>query len=754
MIGRLLLALIIVVACGAGIAGAQTPSAAAAPLTAADAQRVVDVLQDPQKRAELIRDLEAIAKAGPAPANPAASGSPPAASGSTPPKPAPALALAPHSLGAQILAGLSQRGDRLAGDAIEAFRTITAARGLLHWANGVAADPARRGAVLAAIWRAALVAGGALLFEWLTGRLVSRSVALLARHAPAGEPRGDASETASEAPTEPADEWRLLQRLPLALVRLGMDLVPIGVFWAAASLFAGLAEHELTRLTILAVVNAYAASRAIVAVGRMFASPDFDRLRLLHIDGRQAAWLVRWLRRITVVAVFGAAAIEVAGLFGLYPRAAATLGRLVALIVAIMSGIVVLRSRRAVRQRLRADGQARGVLARWRNAVAATWHYLALIAIAAAWVLWSAGAGSGLGGLRVLLGSIGIVIAGRFIAILALGVLDRAFRLSLGPTASARAAGAASRAARYHPAARVAVIALIAGGTAIMLLQFWGAGAFTWFRYGSIGARLASALTTVALAAIAAIIVWEGANARLERRLARLSAAGSASHAARLRTLLPILRAGLFVAVLMVVGLTALSEIGIDIAPLLAGAGIVGIAVGFGSQKLVQDVIGGMFVLFENAIQVGDWITVAGLSGTVEQLSVRNIWLRGGDGVVHIIPFSAVTSISNSNRGIGNAAVSLTVAYREDTERVFSALRDVCGGMRKEPEFAALMLGDLQLWVDAVKAWGVLISGTIACTDSGRWAVQHEFNRRVQQRFRADGIALSDWYGGAPVESA
>ena len=91
-----------------------------------------------------------------------------------------------------------------------------------------------------------------------------------------------------------------------------------------------------------------------------------------------------------------------------------------------------------------------------------------------------------------------------------------------------------------------------------------------------------------------------------------------------------------------------MSAIGVNIAPLLAGAGIVGIAVGFGSQKLVQDVVTGVFLLLENAMQVGDFVTVSGLSGTVENLTVRSIRLRAGDGSVHIIPFSAVTSVTNA----------------------------------------------------------------------------------------------------------
>jgi small-conductance mechanosensitive channel len=336
---------------------------------------------------------------------------------------------------------------------------------------------------------------------------------------------------------------------------------------------------------------------------------------------------------------------------------------------------------------------------------------------------------------------VAIAVAARLVAIVVLGMLDRAAHPS--PELTRRLPGAA-RAARYHVPTRFIMRMAIIAVTAVLLLQFWGANAFLWFGPDRIGGRLVSALVTIAVAALAAIIVWEGANAALERRISRLSKAGSAAHSVRLRTLLPMLRAALLSVILAVVGLTALSQIGVNIAPLLAGAGVIGIAVGFGAQKLVQDVITGMFVLFENAIQIGDWVTVAGLSGNVERLSVRNIWLRGNDGAVHIIPFSAVTSITNTSRGLGNATVSVTVAYTEDSRRVTEALMGIAAEMRADPDFAPLMLGDLALWVDAVKAAGVTHAGVIACSDAGRWPVQREFNRRLQQRFRELGIELSN----------
>src|SRR5581483_7332788 len=271
---------------------AAAPARAAAPagLSPVEAQRVIDLLQDPKKRADFIENLQAIAKA------------------------APAGHLAPHSLGAQLLYRGSHLADALAAEAAATAQTVVRTPLLFYWIGDIAADPAQRAAVLNALWRAALVVGCAVLLEQFARALAARPVAALARHAPSnGEGNGGNGGTQGGG-----GEWRLLRRLPFALARFAFDLVPIGVFWATGSLLSGFAEAEMTRSAISIVIAAYTLSRGIVALGRMLASPQIGRLRLFHIDHAQAAYLVRWLRLVTVVAVFGTALVDLAVLFGLY----------------------------------------------------------------------------------------------------------------------------------------------------------------------------------------------------------------------------------------------------------------------------------------------------------------------------------------------------------------------------------------------------------------------------------------------------
>jgi hypothetical protein len=277
------------------------------------------------------------------------------------------------------------------------------------------------------------------------------------------------------------------------------------------------------------------------------------------------------MRRITVVAVFGGALAEAELLFGLYPAAHDALVKLVALIVHLFLVIIVLQCRWSVAERIRAPAQAGGTLALLRNRLARVWHYIAIFYIIGLWVVWAFGIRNGYSGLlRFCIITILVVVLARLVSIVALGALDRVFRIN--SDVPRRYPGLDQRARRYYLPLRRILSGTVGVLTFLALLQAWGLDVLAWFHNGRTGARLLSALTTIAIAAAAAVVVWECANAAIDRRLELLGRSGRAT---RLRTLLPLLRTALLVAIAIVIGLTALSELGIDIAPLLAGAGII-----------------------------------------------------------------------------------------------------------------------------------------------------------------------------------
>ncbi|MBV9735221.1 MAG: mechanosensitive ion channel [Acidisphaera sp.] len=782
--------LLLVCAVGGATAHAQSPPAVApapaatmpsAPtLSPAQAQQVLDVLQDDRKRAAFLATLQDIAKALPppaatpavpvasaAPASPAAPATPAASAGSS------VLPLAPNSLGAVLLLGLSHRLTVASSEFVQTARTVTDFPLLGIWLRHLAQNPQAQRRLLDAGWKLGLVLLFGAAVERLAVRALRRSrrsldgmrldcrtgrrvrIAQLEESVPVESvPMEsvpvDAPANSTDGLFVPPRRRRpspaaLMRRVPFVLLRLVIDLVPVGAFAAVGYglLATPLGGEETTRLVILAVMNAYLTCRILMCATRMMVSPNSPPLRLVHVSDETAAYITVWVRRLAIISIFGYALTEVGLLFGLYPAVHDALLKLVALVAHTCLVIIVLQIRRPVADWLRAGAEARGPYAVLRNRAAEIWHYVAIFYIVALWLVWAFEVENGFARLwHVFLSTVIVVTLARLAAIVALGALDRSFRI--GPDLAARFPGLEARADRYHPLLRGVVSVVIGAFALVALLQAWGLGALLWFRSGQLGGRLVSALLTIAVACAVAVAVWEASNAALERRLARLTSGVQIARAARLRTLLPILRTALFIAILTVVGLTALSEIGVNIGPLLAGAGIVGVAIGFGSQKLVQDFITGIFLLFENAMQVGDWVTVSGLSGSVEHLSIRTIRLRAGDGSVHIIPFSAVTSVTNTNRGIGNAAVSVTVAYEEDTDRIGGLLTSIVAEMRTDPAFAGVISSDLQLWgVDKVDAATVTIVGQIVCTDTGRWGVQREFNRRMKKRFQELGITVA-----------
>ena len=140
-------------------------------------------------------------------------------------------------------------------------------------------------------------------------------------------------------------------------------------------------------------------------------------------------------------------------------------------------------------------------------------------------------------------------------------------------------------------------------------------------------------------------------------------------------------------------------------------------------------------------MQVGDFITVADLSGSVEHLSIRTVRLRAPDGALHVVPFSSVSTVTNTNRGLGNASIRVSVTADSDVEKVFAAIKSVVDDMRADPRFKDLILSEADIWgVDQMDGFMITILGQIRTLDKGRWPVQRGFNLRILERFRESNI--------------
>lgn len=540
--------------------------------------------------------------------------------------------------------------------------------------------------------------------------------------------------------------WGLLRHLPLALAGLVLDVVPLAVFFVVAGVTLNLLAGDTGPVAafVTQAINIYVIARIVMAVMRLIVSPTTSALRLVPLGDARARYLQRWMRAMVATTATGMVLVEAIRTFGGSEDASTAVSKLTALVVHLCLLVIVAQCARPVGDWIR-QGRPGSPLNHVRGWLADIWAFVASFFIIALWLVWALGVENGFPKLLRFAGlSAAVIVGARLVSILAYGGLARALHGgAAGETVSQEKAEAAARAARYYSALRSILSFVITLATILMLLEVWGVDAFGWLTQGPVGRRLTSATLTIAVAAAAAIVVWEAANLGIDRRLRQWSLTGDTVRAARLRTLLPMLRAALFIVILLVVGLTTLSQIGINTTPLVAGVSIVGAAITFGSQKLVQDFITGIFLLMENAMQVGDWVTVAGVSGSVEYLSLRTVRLRAGDGSLHTIPFSSVSTVNNVNRGIGNAAIKLVFDQSVDLARALALIKRLGAELRADDAFKDMILNDLELWgVDQIDGATITVVGQIRCLDRGRWGVQREFNARAFDLFRAEGIAL------------
>lgn len=539
-------------------------------------------------------------------------------------------------------------------------------------------------------------------------------------------------------------QWSLLQRLPYALLHALLRAIPLAAFIGVAFVAMSWLTDDGTpdADVVETLIEIYAVAWAIVLASGFLFAGDVPRLRMLPLGDTWAAFSDRWVWRLVVVLGIGVAVAETPVSLGLTEQAHLGIEKAVALIGHVLIAVLILEIRRPVADWLRSKCATKGLLRFLANWLADTWAAVAVFIVMALWFIWALDVRNGYrallehGGFSLL-----ILVGARVVAIVTLGVLGRIFKPRDGGTQSI----VLQRAQRYYPWLRRLVALVVLLAAAALILWVWDVHMWRLFAGNFVGRRLASACVTIAIAAFAAMLVWEAINVSIERRLHRWTDAGDLMRAARLRTLLPMLRTALLVGIVLVIGLTGLSEIGVNIGPLLAGASIFGVALGFGSQKLVQDFITGMFLLMENAMQVGDWVTVAGLSGTVEYLSIRTVRLRGGDGALHTVPFSSVSTVTNSNRGLGNASVKVGIAYGQDIDLAAKTLGEIGAQLREDPKFKDGIIGDFSLWgVDQVDGSMVTLVGQMQCRDTARWPTQREFNRRIAQLFGERGIVIAN----------
>jgi small conductance mechanosensitive channel len=231
------------------------------------------------------------------------------------------------------------------------------------------------------------------------------------------------------------------------------------------------------------------------------------------------------------------------------------------------------------------------------------------------------------------------------------------------------------------------------------------------------------------------------------RRIERIADDGDPNHTSefekRAQTISRVLRQASAVLLWSITLMLVLGELGVDLKPFLAGAGILGLAVGFGAQALVKDVITGFFILLENQIRVGDTIKAAGCSGVVEAVNLRTTVLRDIDGSTHIIPNSAITVVTNATRDWARALLDVGVAYKEDIDRCLAVMREVGTEMERDPVFSKKVIGSFEYpGVQEFGASAVILRMVVKTLPQDGATVLRELRRRVKRAFDKAGIEI------------
>jgi small conductance mechanosensitive channel len=331
------------------------------------------------------------------------------------------------------------------------------------------------------------------------------------------------------------------------------------------------------------------------------------------------------------------------------------------------------------------------------------------------------------------------------IAYLAAELLARFAWKFIRPIVGERAHGfAAAPLLRPIRLIRVAVFVLVAGALILPAMELAGVQTFTgldprgvatWF-FGS-GLRIGLILVlSYAIVRVTSLII-----ARFEQDVMETAGLEYAEQAKRVRTLGNLLRSTLMGLVFCISVLMILRELNLDITPILTGAGIAGVAIGFGAQTLVKDIISGFFLLLENQVRVGDVVTINGQGGLVEALTLRTIVLRDETGAVHIFPNGSITTLANQTKDFSYYVINLAVDIDEDPDRVMQVMREVADDLRADPKFSSVILQPLEVsGVDSFTDANIVIKSRIKTLPLKQWDTGRELRRRLLKRLAAEGI--------------
>jgi small conductance mechanosensitive channel len=485
-------------------------------------------------------------------------------------------------------------------------------------------------------------------------------------------------------------------------------------------------------------LNAFLLVELVKALLRALIMPRHASLRLLPVSDPSAAFAYRRSASIASLLGYGlmvATPIVTSQITVAVGRASGVLFMLIALVLALF-GIWRLKGRLA--RDARQNGQTDDLTGQVLSVIQRLWPWLATLYVIGVFLI---AVSRPVEVLPFVLGA-----TGRSILYVALGValatlLGRTIQHGV-PLPSRVRADLPLLGQRLHRALpmmlrviRFAVMILVT----VLVIDAWSLVDLSSWLGSSYGEALAAALLSTAFILLAAYLIWLAFMSWIEYRLS--DSVGRIA-GARERTLLSLLSNAFTIVVVTIVSMLTLSELGINIGPLLAGAGVLGLAIGFGAQTMVRDIITGVFIQFENAINTGDVVTVAGVTGTVERLSVRSVGLRDLAGTYHLIPFSAVDTVANFNRGFAYHVAEIGIAYKESVGDAKAAMAEAFKRLQAG-ELGAGIVGDLEMQgVTALGDSSVVVRARVKTLPGRQWAIGRAYNELLKDVFDEHGIEI------------
>lgn len=534
---------------------------------------------------------------------------------------------------------------------------------------------------------------------------------------------------------------RLVICVALAAV---VDVLVVALAYLGGNLIATFAIGETGELSTRAslFLNAFLVIELLKVGVRMLFASRYDGLRLLPIGAGEASYWNRWIARL--IGLVGYGLMVVVPLVNAYvaPAVGQGLGTLIMIGAFLYAVVVVLKNRGRLRNAIDAKAD-KATMAASRVSLqlfARIWH---LFALAYFVMVLTVTLTRPVDALPFVLFATLKTIAAVVVGLLASNFLTQTIgrRIRLTDDLRRKLPLLEARLNSYVPNALRVIRTVIVVLVVMVVLNAWNVFDLAAWYASEAGRGLVAKLISVAMILVIAVMAWLALASLIEHKLNPETGGGVPS--ARAQTLLTLFRNALAIALITMTAMIVLAEIGINIGPLIAGAGVLGLAIGFGAQKLVQDIITGIFIQVENAMNTGDVVTVGGITGTAEKLSIRSVGIRDLSGTYHLVPFSSVDTVSNYMREFGNHVGEYGIAYRESIDEAIEQLKIAFEDLKASDEHGHKLLEPLNVaGVIALADSSVNIRVVIKTTPGDQWAVGRAYNRLVKLRFDEAGIEI------------